>query len=183
MLLLYLTLYYHRFIVVEIRISLPTLIILNSVNSETTPLSLTSLHNLVYTIAKMIDLFLLALIAGLVAVAYLLRSQKKKNLPPSPIGFPVIGHLYLLKEPVHRSLRDLSRNLGNMFFLRLGSRRAVVVTSASAFDQEFLSQQNDIVFANRPMATLNEYMTYNNTIVAQLRTAITGATFANFSLR
>lgn len=133
--------------------------------SETTPISLTSLQNLVYTIAKMIDLFLLALIAGLVAVAYLFRSQKKKNLPPSPIGFPVIGHLYLLKEPVHRSLRDLSRNLGNMFFLRLGSRRAVVVTSASAFE-EFLSQQNDIVFANRPMATINEYMTYNNTIVS-----------------
>ncbi|KAG7614528.1 Cytochrome P450 [Arabidopsis suecica] len=115
---------------------------------------------------EMIDLFLLALMAGFIAVAYVFRSKQKKNLPPNPVGFPVIGHLHLLKEPVHRSLRDLSRNLGiDVFILRLGSRRAVVVTSASAAE-EFLSQQNDVVFANRPLATLTEYMGYNNTLVS-----------------
>lgn len=115
---------------------------------------------------EMIDLFLLALIAGFITVVYLFRSKQKKNLPPSPVGFPVIGHLHLLKEPVHRSLRDLSRNLGSDgFFLRLGSRRAVVATSASAAE-EFLSHENDVIFANRPLATLTEYMGYNCTIVS-----------------
>lgn len=118
----------------------------------------------------MIDLSLLALIAGFITVAYLFRSKqkkkKKKNLPPSPVGFPVIGHLHLLKEPVHRSLRDLSRSLGSdVFFLRLVSRRAVVVTSSSAAE-EFLSHEKDVIFANRPLASLTEYMGYNCTIVS-----------------
>ncbi|XP_010464230.1 PREDICTED: cytochrome P450 81D1-like [Camelina sativa] len=121
-------------------------------------------------IGEMSDLILVALIAGLLitlAVSYVFRSKKKnKNLPPSPVGFPVIGHLHLLKEPVHRCLRDLSQNLrSDVFFLRLGSRRAVVVTSASAAE-EFLSQQNDVVFANRPQATFSDIISYNYTVLA-----------------
>ncbi|VVB18214.1 unnamed protein product [Arabis nemorensis] len=108
----------------------------------------------------------LALIAGLIAAAYFFRSeQKEKNLPPSPVGFPVIGHLHLLKEPVHRCLLDLSQKLGPVYSLRLGSRRAVVVTSASAAE-EFLTGENDVVFANRPTSTLGEYVAYNNTMLS-----------------
>lgn len=104
----------------------------------------------------MYNLISIALVVGfIVAAAYLFRS--KLNLPPSPVGFPVIGHLHLLKGPAHRCLRDLSQNLGPVFFLRLGSCRAVVVTSASAAE-EFL---NDVVFANRPIATLGKYIGYN----------------------
>ncbi|CAH8335610.1 unnamed protein product [Eruca vesicaria subsp. sativa] len=102
------------------------------------------------------------LIGFIVVAAYLLRANQ--NLPPSPVGFPVIGHLHLLKSPLHRCLRDLSQNLGPVFSLRLGSRRAVVVTSASAAE-EFLSHENDVVFANRPITTLGEYVLYNNTIL------------------
>ncbi|XP_010444668.1 PREDICTED: cytochrome P450 81E8-like isoform X2 [Camelina sativa] len=119
-------------------------------------------------IGEMIDLILVALIAGLITavVSYVFRSKKKnKNLPPRPVGFPVLGHLHLLKEPVHRCLRDLSQNLrSDVFFLRLGSRRAVVVTSASAAE-EFLSQQNDVVFANRPQATFSDIISYNYTVL------------------
>ncbi|KAL0863228.1 hypothetical protein Bca101_042346 [Brassica carinata] len=100
----------------------------------------------------------------IVAAAYLLRA--KQNSPPSPVGFPVVGHLHLLKDPVHRCLRDLSQNLGPVFSLRLGSCRAVVVTSASAAE-EFLSHENDVVFANRPTSTLGKYVAYNNTALSQ----------------
>ncbi|KFK28398.1 hypothetical protein AALP_AA8G509900 [Arabis alpina] len=113
----------------------------------------------------MYNLVFFSLIVGLLAVAYLFRSKHDKNLPPSPIGFPVIGHLHLLTEPVHRCLRDLSLNLGSVYSLRLGTRRAVVVTSASAAE-EFLTNQNDVVFANRPVSTLGEYVAYNNTMVS-----------------
>ncbi|KFK28402.1 hypothetical protein AALP_AA8G510200 [Arabis alpina] len=112
----------------------------------------------------MFNLVLFSLIVGFVAAAYLFRSRHKKKLPPSPVGFPVIGHLHLLKEPVHRCLRDLSLTLGPVFSLRLGTRRAVVVTSASAAE-EFLIHQNN-VFASRPMSTLGEYVAYNNTMVS-----------------
>ncbi|XP_009112368.2 cytochrome P450 81Q32-like [Brassica rapa] len=114
-------------------------------------------------LANMFNLVSVALVLLLIAAAsYLFRS--KKNLPPTPVGFPVIGHLHLLKEPVHRCLRDLSQNLGPVFSLKLGSCRAVVVTSASAAE-EFLTHQNDIVFANRPISTLGVYVGYNNTVV------------------
>ena len=104
-----------------------------------------------------------ALVVGFIAAAaYLFRS--KLNLPPSPIGFPVIGHLHLLKDPMHRCLRDLSLNLGPVFSLKLGSCRAVVITSASAAE-EFLTHENDVVFANRPISTLFKIAGYNNTIV------------------
>ena len=104
----------------------------------------------------MFNLLSFALVVTLVILtAYLFRS--KQNLPPSPVGFPVIGHLHLLKDSVHRCFRDLSRNLGPVFSLRLGSCRAVVVTSAS-IAEEFLSQGNDIIFANRPITTLGEYV-------------------------
>ncbi|CAN7078405.1 unnamed protein product [Brassica oleracea var. botrytis] len=103
----------------------------------------------------MFNLLSFALVVTLVILtAYLFRS--KQNLPPSPVGFPVIGHLHLLKDPVHRCFRDLSRNLGPVFSLRLGSCRAVVVTSAS-IAEEFLSQGNDIIFANRPITTLDHW--------------------------
>ncbi|KAF2533760.1 hypothetical protein F2Q70_00031161 [Brassica cretica] len=112
----------------------------------------------------MFNLLSFALIVGFIAAAaYLFRS--KLNVPPSPIGFPVIGHLHLLKDPVHRCLHELSRNLGPVFSLRLGSCRAVVVTSASAAE-EFLSHENDVVFANRPISTLGKYVAYNNSIVS-----------------
>ncbi|KFK28399.1 hypothetical protein AALP_AA8G510000 [Arabis alpina] len=113
----------------------------------------------------MFNFVLFSLIVGLLAVAYLFRSKHNKKLPPSPVGFPVIGHLHLLKEPIHRCLRDLSLNLGPVFSLRLGIRRVVVVTSASAAE-EFLTHQNDVVFANRPIITLGEIVAYNNTMVS-----------------
>ncbi|KAJ4890997.1 Uncharacterized protein Rs2_30745 [Raphanus sativus] len=69
-----------------------------------------------------------------------------------------------IENPVHRCLRDLSRNLGPVFSLRLGSCRAVIVTSASAAE-EFLSHENDVIFANRPNSTLGKYVAYNNTAI------------------
>ncbi|WZZ72798.1 cytochrome P450 81Q32-like [Brassica napus] len=111
----------------------------------------------------MFNLLSFALVLVLFVAAYLLRA--KQNLPPSPVGFPVIGHLHLLKDPVHRCLSDLSKSLGPVFSLRLGSCRAVVVTSASAAE-EFLSHENDIVFANKPITTLYAYVLYNNTAVS-----------------
>ncbi|KAG2327224.1 hypothetical protein Bca4012_036203 [Brassica carinata] len=112
----------------------------------------------------MFSLISFALVVVLtVTAAYFFRS--KQNVPPSPIGFPVIGHLHLLKDPVHRCLHDLSRKLGPVFSLRLGSCRAVIVTSACAAE-EFLSHDNDVVFANRPFSTLGKYVAYNNTIVS-----------------
>ncbi|CBI36288.3 unnamed protein product, partial [Vitis vinifera] len=91
--------------------------------------------------------------------------QKLKNLPPSPfLTFPIIGHLYLLKKPLHRTLADLSARYGPIVFLRLGSRQTLLVSSPSAAE-ECLSK-NDVVFANRPQLLAGKYIGYNYTSMA-----------------
>ncbi|CBI36289.3 unnamed protein product, partial [Vitis vinifera] len=91
--------------------------------------------------------------------------QKLKNLPPSPfLTFPIIGHLYLLKKPLHRTLADLSARYGPIVFLRLGPRQTLLVSSPSAAE-ECLSK-NDVVFANRPQLLSGKYIGYNYTSMA-----------------
>ncbi|XP_065873407.1 cytochrome P450 81Q32-like [Euphorbia lathyris] len=91
------------------------------------------------------------------------RNQYKK-LPPSPPALPVIGHLHILKQPIHRSLHNLSQKFGPIFYLWLGSRPAVVISSPSAVEECFT--KNDIVLANRPLFILGKYLGYNHTSIA-----------------
>ncbi|KAL6961432.1 hypothetical protein U1Q18_039200 [Sarracenia purpurea var. burkii] len=101
----------------------------------------------------------------LIAFTFLLRAkaQRRYNLPPSPLAFPIIGHLHLLKQPFHRTLHGLSQNLGSIFSLRLGSQLVVVVSSPFAVEECFT--KNDVVLANRPRFTFGKYLGYNYTTV------------------
>ncbi|CAK9315610.1 unnamed protein product [Citrullus colocynthis] len=85
------------------------------------------------------------------------------NLPPSPpFSLPIIGHLYLLKRPIHQTLQKLSKKYGHVFSLRLGSQLVVVVSSPSAVKECFTV--NDVILANRPLSNITKHLTYNNTI-------------------
>lgn len=91
--------------------------------------------------------------------------HKLLNFPPSPFPvIPIIGHLYLLKKPIQKTLSNLSSLYGPVFFLRLGSRPVLVVSSVSAAEECFT--KNDINFANRPQLLYAKYLGYNyNSIV------------------
>ncbi|KAI8018927.1 Cytochrome P450 81Q32 [Camellia lanceoleosa] len=89
------------------------------------------------------------------------RPQRRRNLPPSPPALPVIGHLHLLKPPLHRTLDRLSQKLGSVFSLRFGSRLVVVVSSPSAVEECFT--KNDVVLANRPQLISGKHIGYNYT--------------------
>ncbi|XP_061357357.1 cytochrome P450 81Q32-like [Gastrolobium bilobum] len=92
---------------------------------------------------------------------YVLKRQAKhRNLPPSPPALPVIGHLHLIKEPLHRSLHNLTEKYGHIFVLHLGTRNVLVVSSPSAVE-ECLSK-NDITFANRPHTLAGKHLSYNH---------------------
>ncbi|CAK9317104.1 unnamed protein product [Citrullus colocynthis] len=85
-----------------------------------------------------------------------------RNLPPSPfLSLPIIGQLYLLKTPLHRTLSEISRRHGPILFFRFGFRPVMVVSSPSAVE-ECLSK-NDVVFANRPRLVSGKYLGYNYT--------------------
>ncbi|EXB59543.1 Isoflavone 2'-hydroxylase [Morus notabilis] len=107
----------------------------------------------------------LFLIITLVAFKLFLQTKKPhKNLPPSPPSLPIIGHLHLLKIPIHRTFHRLSQKYGAVFSLRFGSRHLVVVSSPSAVEECFT--KNDIVLANRPRLLMGKHLGYNYTTVA-----------------
>ncbi|XWS33549.1 hypothetical protein CRYUN_Cryun22dG0092600 [Craigia yunnanensis] len=106
------------------------------------------------------------LIYSLLSAFFLLLATKlarsrRKNLPPSPFALPILGHFHLRKEPLHRTLLNVSQKYGPIFSLRLGSRLLVVVSSPSAVQECFT--KNDIVLGNCPRFVMGKYVGYNHT--------------------
>ncbi|XWS14771.1 hypothetical protein CRYUN_Cryun35bG0036900 [Craigia yunnanensis] len=88
--------------------------------------------------------------------------HKFQNLPPIPFpSLPFIGHFYLLKKPLHRSLAKISNKNGPILLLHFGSRPVLLISSPSAAEECFT--KNDIVFANRPLLLFGKHMGYNYT--------------------
>ncbi|XP_060199366.1 cytochrome P450 81Q32-like [Lycium barbarum] len=91
--------------------------------------------------------------------------HKLQKLPPCPFpNLPIIGHLYLLKNPMHKNLSKLSKKHGPVLFLQFGSRKVLIVASPSAAE-ECLSK-NDIIFANRPRLIAGKHFGQNYTSLA-----------------
>ncbi|XP_073294980.1 cytochrome P450 81Q32-like [Primulina huaijiensis] len=91
--------------------------------------------------------------------------NKIRNFPPSPaVNLPILGHLHLLKKPLHRSLAKISDKFGPIIFLQFGSRRVLLVSSPSAAEECFT--KNDIIFANRPRLLAGKYTGYDYTSLA-----------------
>uniref|UniRef100_A0A1J3G4Q4 Cytochrome P450 81D11 n=1 Tax=Noccaea caerulescens TaxID=107243 RepID=A0A1J3G4Q4_NOCCA len=110
-------------------------------------------------------IFLLSFIFLLISIKFLFtKLNRKPNLPPSPgYSLPVIGHLHLLKQPLHRTLFSLSQSLGNapIFHLRFGNRLVYVISSHSIAEECFTT--NDVVLANRPYMIMGEHVGYDST--------------------
>ena len=113
------------------------------------------------------DIFLYSSLSFLlVFIAFKLFLQtrtQRKHLPPSPPSLPVLGHLHLLKKPLHRTFLRLSQKYGHVFSLRFGSKFVVIISSPSAVEECFT--KNDIVLANRPRLTVGRHLGYNYTIL------------------
>ncbi|KAJ1293505.1 hypothetical protein BS78_01G073400 [Paspalum vaginatum] len=91
------------------------------------------------------------------------KGKGARRLPPSPPAFPFIGHLYLVKPPLHSTLTRLAAQYGPVFSLRMGSRLAVIVSSPEGA-KECLTD-NDLVFANRPLFPSVRLVSYNGTML------------------
>lgn len=106
--------------------------------------------------------FLCVTLLLLVTLIKLFSPKDKRKLPPSPVpAIPVLGHLHLLKFPLHRTYQKLADKLGPIFSLRLGNRLMVVVSSPEIVDECFTA--NDVVLANRPQLIVGRYVGYNYT--------------------
>ncbi|KDP41667.1 hypothetical protein JCGZ_16074 [Jatropha curcas] len=89
------------------------------------------------------------------------KLKRSKKFPPSPPARPVIGHLHMLKQPIHRTLHQLSEKYGDILFLRYGTRKVLLISSPSAAEECFT--RNDIIFANRPRSLAGKYLNYDST--------------------
>ncbi|KAJ4784072.1 Cytochrome P450 [Rhynchospora pubera] len=93
-----------------------------------------------------VSFFLLVSITAL--LHYLNKNNNNnKKVPPSPPALPVLGHLHLLKKPLHHTLIDISSRYGPITFLRFGSRPALLISSHSLAEQCFTT--HDVFFLNR----------------------------------
>ncbi|RLN09643.1 hypothetical protein C2845_PM11G19410 [Panicum miliaceum] len=86
------------------------------------------------------------------------RSPPPRRLPPSPPGLPVIGHLHLLRPPVHRTFHELAARLGPLMLIRLGSTGCVVASSADVARE--LIHGHDATISGRPITALARLFSY-----------------------
>ncbi|KAJ3696169.1 hypothetical protein LUZ60_001546 [Juncus effusus] len=92
---------------------------------------------------------IVALVCLIVIQTFLsfINKNKSKKLPPSPLALPLIGHLYLLKKPLHQTLSRVAQKYGPAIFLHFGSRPVLVISSYSLSEQCFTT--HDMAFSNR----------------------------------
>jgi hypothetical protein len=95
------------------------------------------------------------------------NKSKSVHLPPSPAALPFLGHLHLLKKPLHATLRRLAARHGPVFLLRLGARKTVVVSSAGLATECFTD--HDVTFADRPQFPSQLLVTFGGATIPACR--------------
>ncbi|XP_021749306.1 cytochrome P450 CYP82D47-like [Chenopodium quinoa] len=109
-----------------------------------------------------------SLLAFLLFFYCLIRRIKKTNTsrkPPQPSNsWPLIGHLHLLRGLPHIALGNLADKYGPLFMIKLGTRQALVVSTAE-MAKKFLGGNNDKVFLNRPQKIFVEHLAYKGAML------------------
>ncbi|CAN6247921.1 unnamed protein product [Urochloa humidicola] len=104
----------------------------------------------------------LALIAAAVtamALHHLISSWRlHAHLPPAPTSLPVIGHLHLLRPPVHRTFHDLAARIGPLMHIRLGSTHCVVASTAEVAGE--LIRGHEGAISERPLTVVARQFAY-----------------------
>jgi hypothetical protein len=93
------------------------------------------------------------------------EDSKNKEAPEPAGAWPIIGHLHLLgggDQLLYRTLGAMADMYGSAFSIRLGSRRAFVVSSWEVARECFTV--NDKALASRPTTVATKLMGYNHAV-------------------
>uniref|UniRef100_A0ACD5Y8L7 Uncharacterized protein n=1 Tax=Avena sativa TaxID=4498 RepID=A0ACD5Y8L7_AVESA len=110
----------------------------------------------------MVCLLAVAVATGMLVIRAVTRKDGRKRLPPSPRSLPVIGHLHLVRPPVHRTFHDLAAQLGPLMHIRLGSSHCVVVSSAGVAGELMLIRSHEGKFSERPLTAVARQFAYGS---------------------
>jgi hypothetical protein len=88
--------------------------------------------------------------------------SSSKEAPIVQGAWPIVGHLPLLRPsnvPTHRILGELANKYGSLFSIKLGSKRAVVISNWEMAKECFT--KFDLEISNRPNLEATQHMAYN----------------------
>ncbi|CAO2173995.1 unnamed protein product [Urochloa humidicola] len=108
-------------------------------------------------------LLFIALLSLLLFAKTRTSGRDGRRLPPSPPGFPLLGHLPLLGSLPHRNLQAMAAKHGPVMLLRLGRVPTVVASSAAAAEE--VMKTRDVAFASRPRVRMAERLIYGRDMV------------------
>ncbi|KQJ91700.1 cytochrome P450 71A1 [Brachypodium distachyon] len=89
------------------------------------------------------------------------RSSRRspRRLPPSPPGYPVIGHLHLLTDMPHHALAELAKTMrAPLLALRLGSIPSIVISKPDLARAALTT--NDAAMASRPHLLSGQFLSF-----------------------
>jgi hypothetical protein len=93
------------------------------------------------------------------------KQKRPKHIPPpSPPALPIIGHLHLVGDLPHVSLRSLAAKHGGLMLLRFGTVPNLVVSSSRA--ARLIMQTHDHAFASRPASKISNTLLYGSSDIA-----------------
>ncbi|CAL0309309.1 unnamed protein product [Lupinus luteus] len=112
----------------------------------------------------LIPFLLLALYIGFSPFSSKSNSKTLHPYPPSPkLRLPFVGHLHLLKLPLHHSLIRLSKQYGPLYSLYFGSMPTIVASTPELF-KLFLQTHEASSFNTRFQTSAIKRLTYDNSV-------------------
>ncbi|OWF50344.1 cytochrome P450 1A1-like [Mizuhopecten yessoensis] len=92
------------------------------------------------------------LLTRLLQLYFLAQWKPRKNLPPGPRGYPIIGDLlFFSKHGSLQSFRKLRQQYGDIYSIRMGMWPTVVISGKDAFKAALCMEE----FADRPLFFIN----------------------------
>ena len=95
-----------------------------------------------------LSIFVCCLALTIIFISRRIWHRREQNLPPGPLGWPVIGIIPILSRAerqgkhAHTVMSELCHRYGNVFSFRLGNRLVVCLNSLQAIKEAF--NNNDI---------------------------------------